>query len=116
MKGNLPLGSASSLAADAGGRASISCKIEETLIPAAPGTYLLHYGRLEGELWVAREVIIAWQVNDTLPEPITRHGVFRSETCASIVLHPDGRVHEIDALFETYEDWLADVELNFPAT
>jgi hypothetical protein len=93
----------------------ISCKIEETFIPAAPRTYLLDYGRQDGVLWVTRQVIIAWQVNCALPEPMTASGMFHSERHAPIILHPDGRIDEVDALWETYDAWLADVEATCPA-
>ena len=122
MSDNRPVGPSTALNAKATALASpdarglIQCKVVEAFIAAEPGTYLLHYGRLEGHLWVAREVVIGWLLNVDQPEPITANGAFRSDKHAPIVLHPDGRVHDFEALFETYEDWLADVEASFPAT
>lgn len=115
MNGDLSAQAASSEPPGSAVKGPIPCKIEETFIPAAPGTYLLDYGRQDGVLWVTRQVIIAWQVNSTLPEPIAASGMFCSERHAPIILHPDGRIDEFDALWETYDAWLADVEATCPA-
>ena len=116
MNADLSAPAAPSESSQSSANGSISCKIEESFVPAAPGTYLLHYGRQDGELWVTQQVIIAWQINCTLPEPITTGGMFRSERHAPIILHPDGRIDEFEANWETYDAWLADVEATCPAT
>lgn len=79
--------------------------------PALPGTFLLHYGRSEGRVWVAREPILAWAVAECgVVDPVATSGIYRSETCSPACLHADGTVHDALGLYETYEAWLADVQ------
>ena len=78
--------------------------------PALAGSFLLHYGRTEGRVWVAREPILAWAVSQTgCVEPVSTSGVFRSDKSYRACLHPDGTVHDGMGLYETYDAWIAEV-------
>jgi len=82
------------------------------LIPAQPGTYLLHSDLDDNEFKVFRSTVVAWTAAaDGFFYPVTSDGVNDGVREAPPILHPDGRVDVIcDCSFESFEEWRESAE------
>lgn len=80
------------------------------VVPASPGTYVLHDALRNGQVHVRKTAVVGWMVDalgDAFPLTATSCGVPRDYT--PTILHPDGSVDHILSHHESYDDWLADL-------
>jgi hypothetical protein len=78
---------------------------------ANPGTFRLFYCRIdEDTIQVCREPVIAWRINDEEVVPVTLEKIYTSSDDGPIIEFPDGTVQCNDGLYQSCENWIADLK------
>jgi hypothetical protein len=84
---------------------------EHHVVAAAPGTALLFPVRGCDRRWVVRQPVIGWAIGGRgFVDAITSTGVFRVEDNCPAFRNPDGTVEDALGHYDSYEDWLAQLD------
>jgi hypothetical protein len=64
-----------------------------------------------GKRWIVRQPVIGWAIGGRgVPDAITSTGVFRVDDNCPAFLNPDGTVEDALGHYDSYEQWLAQVD------